>query len=161
MSVDRRHVCVSTDVMFVDKRHYEDWALFWHEVVCRLTKLQTGTPGHKWRPENREYKWRTRHSKRNYRMGHQDTNNDRDTGNIHAPRCPRCSCVPVVIYIPCVPVVICVLVFQSVISLWVSRSSFILSVSWSSFVSRSVISSVNKHDVSRQTTSWRHTAQSL
>ena len=28
-------------------------------------------------------------------------------------------------------------------------------------VSRSVISSVDKHDVSRQTTSWRHNAQSL
>ena len=80
------------------------------------------------------------------------------------PRRPRCSCVPVsrssfifpvsrscpgrdlcpgvpvcnfslrlpvVIYIPCVPVVICVP------------------------VSRYVISSVDKHDVSRQTTSWR------
>ena len=48
-------------------------------------KLQTGTPGHKWRPEHREYKWGP---------GHRDTtttgmpgstggyiNDDGDTGN--------------------------------------------------------------------------------
>ena len=31
------YVCVSTDVMFVDWRHYKDWAVCRHEVVCRLT----------------------------------------------------------------------------------------------------------------------------
>ena len=33
-------------------------------------KLQTGTPGHKWRPGHRENKRRTGRSKRNYRLGH-------------------------------------------------------------------------------------------
>ena len=40
-------------------------------------------PGHKWRPGQREYKWRPGHSKRNYRQGYRDTNDDRDTGNIN------------------------------------------------------------------------------
>ena len=95
MSVDWRHVCVSTDVIFVDWRHYKDWAVCCHEVVCRLTscfstdeitdrdtgtqmtsgtlkeKLQTGTPGH------REYKWLP---------GHRDTTTTGtpgDTGRIY------------------------------------------------------------------------------
>ena len=95
LSVDWRHVCVSTDVMFVDWCHYKDWALCRHEVVCQLTsylstdkitdrdtgtQMATGTPGH------REYKWRPGHSKRNYRLGHRDTNNDRETGNINDDR---------------------------------------------------------------------------
>ena len=55
-------------------------------------------------------------------------------GHDLCPGVPVCNFslrFPVVIYIPCVPVVICVP------------------------VSRYVISSVDKHDVSRQTTSWR------
>ena len=48
--------------------------------------IQTKTPGHKWRPEHREYKWRPGHSKINYRLGHRDTNDDQDTGNINDNR---------------------------------------------------------------------------
>jgi len=90
--VDWRHVCMPTEVMFVDWRHYKDWAvcvmkLFvdWRHV-CQLMKLHPGTPRHKWRPGQREYKWRPGTSKRNYRLGHPDTTHDRDTGNINDDR---------------------------------------------------------------------------
>ena len=42
--------------------------------------MTTGTPGHK------EYKWRPGPSKRNHRLGHRDTNDDRNTGNINDDR---------------------------------------------------------------------------
>ena len=54
----------------------DDWdtGIVWIEITDR----DTGTLGH------REYKWRPGHSKRKYKLGHQDTNDDRDTGNINA-----------------------------------------------------------------------------
>jgi len=86
MFVCRLMSCLSTDLiirieLYVVMKLFVDW-----RHVCQLMKLQTGTPGHKWRPGHREYKWRTGHSKRNYRLGHRDTNNDRDTGNINDDR---------------------------------------------------------------------------
>ena len=60
----------------------DDWdtGIVWIEITDRDTGTQmtTGTLGH------REYKWRPGHSKRKYKLGHQDTNDDRDTGNINA-----------------------------------------------------------------------------
>ena len=50
--------CLSTDViirieLYVVMKLFVDW-----RHVCQPMKLQTGTPGHKWRPGHREYKWR-------------------------------------------------------------------------------------------------------
>ena len=56
-----------------------DTGIVRREITDRDTgkRMTTGMLGH------REYKWRPWHSKRKYRLGHRDTNEDRNTGNIN------------------------------------------------------------------------------
>ena len=166
LSVDWRHVCGSTDVMFVDWHHYKDWAvcvmkLFvdWRHV-CQLMKLQIGTPGHKWRPGHRDT-GNINHDREPQReitdwdtgtqittktqgiqmttgtQGHNYNGDAGGTGKVDKWRPGHRDC---------------------------SKRNYRpghREYKWRVPVSRSVILSVDKHDVSRQTTSWRHNAQSL